>query len=810
MRNTIKKYNNKQGFTLLEIAIVLVLIGLVLAPAIAIYKNYRIDKDWTETEEKLDIAVNELGGFRSIYSRYPCPASQTAVPGDANYGFEDCSINPAGSCINGICTYSSNISGQFVLVGALPFKTLNLQESESYDTQLNRFKYAVTRDLTVSSTFTMSGGGIGIIDKTGASIIDLEDTAHFVILSHGPNKISGYTRAGLQSAICTTSPALEQENCDANSVFLSGEKDNNFDDRIKFFSSIMPTEWQISSANNDNIHLKNIHSFAVGVNTSTSLTTSEKVIAKISPSSSGTVQASGDFYSATLCEEGATGAVDCFAPRLIAGSLNDDGTRLEAETTIGSGISCYRPSQGEDGYLVGVEIKRAMCADEVFASCPNGSFMKGVDADGSVICDTAPEPGCAASNIITTCGDNGVIQEARSGEYRQVYSGECRMITDYDENYFENALEGLDYDQINDFIDNINNEERTIVDCGPNSNYSLIRDTYQCSAGTWDHISAHETLSRWWTWPTNPTAAAGWPAETGYTGTDPENNIGNHDCWCREDYRVAGPYACPSGFTGTVINILVHACPQTRHSWHRIYSNTSQCVCEPGTVTETQSCNSYYDEVNGTSGTNGLSGQVTLTYDVTCVNNEQVTSNTPIANTNDCSCEPDDPNIDRSFCDSGYTNSWSWNGGVETGVATLSVSNWICPATTSGGMPDPGYFEDPVPYSPIPSCVCDSGLTDTVTQNCPSNLSGTLTYEREWDCANNNWEAEENWELISNDCRACSWKEPSGAANFEDTQQGEKVGSTCSCDEIAGSICWDYGSSNFKVWGACQCTVQME
>ncbi len=812
MRNTIKKQNNN-GFTLLEIAIVMVLIGLVIAPAIALYQNYRIDKDWTETEEKLNIAVNELGGFRSIYSRYPCPASQTAMPGDANYGFEDCSINSAGSCVNGVCTYSSNIAGQFVTVGALPFKTLNLQESESYDTRLNRFRYAVTRDLTVSSTFTMSGGGIGIIDKTGTSIIDQPDTGHFVIISHGDNKIGGYTRAGLQSAICTAAPTDEQENCDADGVFLSGEKDNGFDDRIKFFSSIMPTEWQISATNNDEIHLKNINSFAVGADTATDLSTAEAVTVKTSPSSSGTVRASGSFYSATLCEEGANDPVDCFAPRLIAGSLNDDGTRLEAETTGGSGMSCYRPSTGEDGFLVRIENGQAICEDEIFASCPTGSFIKGVDANGSVICDASPAPGCGDQGIVTTCGDDRTLSGIHSGGYRQLYSGECRMITDYDAAYFATNLAGMDRNQIDARIDEINNEDRVIEYCGPNAIGSLIRDTYQCNSGEWSHISAHETLRPQWTFRADPLATGGWPAETGYSGSDPDNVIGNHDCWCREDYRVTGSYPCPSGFTGNQFDILKHSCPQTSHIWHTIYTDNSQCVCQPGTITQTQSCNSYYDEINNTSGTHGLSGNVNLTYDVACVDNAQVTASTPSnVDTSECYCPSNDPNINRSYCPTGTTNSWSWDGGVETGVEALSISNWICPDTTSGGLPDPGYWGTPAEHSPIPSCTCDTNLTDTVTQDCPSNLSGDgLVYEREWDCSINNWEAEENWELISSDCKTCSWTAPPGAASLEDVPHGKKVDSKCSCDASPALLCWDYGNnSDFKKWNGCQCTVQVD
>ncbi len=819
MCGTIKKDINETGFSLIELAIVMVLIGLVMAPAISLYHNYRVDKDWKETEKKMNIAVNEIGGFRSIYSRYPCPASQTAVPGDLFYGYEynkDCTDTASiatGSCVNGVCAYSSNIAGKRVIVGSLPFKTINLSESDAFDTNLNRFRYAVTEDLTMSATFSMSGGGVGIIDKTGASIIDQPDTAHFTIISHGSNKISGYTRAGVQSATCASATPLEQENCDGDGVFSSGEIDNDFDDRIKFFSNVMPSEWQISANDRNEIHLKGDRSFAVGVGVGTDLSAAETGTIRTSPASTGSIKASNNFYSATLCEYGASGSVDCFAPRLIAGSLNHDGTRLEAETTSGSGMSCYKPSLGEDKYLVGIEDGKAICEDEIFVSCPSGSFIKGIDVSGKVTCDSAPDPRCENMDIVTTCGDDRTLTGTYSGGYSQVYSGECRMITDYNSAYFANALAGLDLNQIEEFIYSINAEDRTVQDCGPSVSKSQVRDTYQCSSGTWNHVSAHEKLYYWWGFPSDPNAGGSWPAETSYTGTDPNNNNGNHDCWCREDYKVT-THHCPSGFSGQQIYVQKHKCPQTSHRWQTVYTDSSQCICQPGITTTTKSCNEYYDEVNGTSNTTGLSGNVTLTYDITCEGNVPVTSTVPSGiDTSGCFCPSNDPYIQRSYCPTGTTNSWSWSEGAETGVEAASISNWTCPTTTSNSIPDPGSWGAPVPHNPIPACVCDESLKTTEWEACPSNLHGTgITYEKEWDCVTGTWEPEEDWEVISKDCNSCSWTAPSGSPSIEEYPLGgfsKRVGNLCRCDSGPSAFCWSDGATGYDVWTNCQCTVQI-
>ena len=63
MRNALKGKTKStmlrnEGFSLLELAIVLVLVGMVIAPAISLYHQYRVDKDWDETELDIDSVLN--------------------------------------------------------------------------------------------------------------------------------------------------------------------------------------------------------------------------------------------------------------------------------------------------------------------------------------------------------------------------------------------------------------------------------------------------------------------------------------------------------------------------------------------------------------------------------------------------------------------------------------------------------------------------------------------------------------------------------------------------------------------------------
>lgn len=833
MRNPItiiRQLKDEQGFSLIELALVLVMAGLVITPAISIYHQQSIENDWDRTETSVDTSTDELGRFRSIHGRYPCPASRTSAPGDLTYGHEDCTVHAAGTCVDGTCTFTSNIPGQLVLSGSLPFKTLNLQETNSYDSYLNRLDYAVTLDLTSNTTFALDGGGINITDKSVVplSIINPPDRAHFVVISHGSNQFGGTTKSGIANLGCLSGALPEQENCDLDATFVSGEIDNDFDDRISFFSGIALAEWQTSELNLDEIHLKNATNLAIGASAATDLSTAEQASVSTFAAESGSIIASdaenpgeGRFYSERLCEFDATAATvntKCFSPPLFAGDLTPhiSPSRFEATTNPGSGMSCYVPGVSDE-FLVGIENGGPICEDEIYISCPNGTFVTGIDADGKVVCNTAPQPRCYTQNVAKTCGGTTSLATAvtgiADGEYDYAYSGECRKITDYNAAYFTAQMAGFtNMGQVTSMMATLNAETRTIEDCGPTSSNSQIRDAYQCNSGTLTHYSAHEKLHPWSSFPSNPNNFGYWAAETGYSGSDPSNTGYSHDCWCREDYR-ADTYSCTGGLTGTRVIIRKHTCPQTAHNWTTVYDSNDLCGCAPYTDTDLQSCNSYYDEVNLTTGTTGLIGDVIHTYDVTCSGNTPVRPATPTTtDTSACACPANADTVVRSYCPTGQENSWTSTYGPEVNVDGIDTTSWTCPATSSGGIPDPGSWGPATPHSPpAPACTCDASLTDEVIVTCPTGLEGLgLKYEREWNCGTGTWEAEADWELLEDNCKSCSWRS-AGAPSAEEFPYGgsdHKVGKVCSCGSAPADQCWDYGSPDYDIWTGCPCVPQ--
>ncbi len=870
MCSTIEKKHYEFGFSLLELAIVMVIAGLIIAPAMQIYHNYRIDKDWEETENNKALIVQEVGSFRTLFGRYPCPASITAVPGDIDYGLETagCHVLPPltpsypadGTCANGVCAY--NNGGKKIIVGAFPYKITDLFESESYDSKNSRFLYAVTANLTDSTAFDITNGGVGIINKAGTSVIQPPNSAHFVIVSHGNNKIGGYTKSGILTSACANGSAAEQENCDADGVFLSSGIDDDFDDRIAFFSAAPYAEWQKSIVDQNMIHLKNSNGIAVGASTATDLSAAEETTVKSAAIDTGSVLAQGDFFVQRLCDENAINiGTDCFAPRLIAGDLTPDpahSNRLEANTNPGYGISCYDKTSGDDEYLIGIENNAPICSDEIFISCPDGSFIKGIDANGVVKCNTAPLPRCYQVSKNTSChgkistNTTGNISDlvggTPSGGVEFLYSGECRMITDYDGSYFASKAPSFsDFDDVKDHIELLNdangngnkNDDRTVVDCSAGEAGSQVRDAYLCTAGNWSKISTHEKVYPYWNnFSSNPVGNGGawyWPAEMNYGGSDNANTNGNHDCWCREDYRTR-KVACTDGTLRAYV-IEKRKCPQTWNSWNNVYTNTDLCTCVETTTNNNLSCNEYYDELKPLppNTTTGILGNVTKKFNITCPTGPSGPSvqdpNPYDVEAASCKCIPNGPNeVITSYCPSGKTNSWFGPSGTPyIGVDGLDINSFVCPSgdisdSFGNNIPNPGANSNVAYSGIIPPCKCDNNLTKIVSKSCPSNLQNStadpnpIKYEVEWDCnilPNGGWEPESDWELLTPDtasvCSSCKW-ESSGAGTPSGGAYETILGDICNCS-LTPRICTELNASGIGTdphltHASCQCTVQ--
>ncbi len=223
---------NVRGFTLIEIAVVLVIVGLLLGGFIGSLSQRIETTQRQNTKQQLDDIKTALFGFASAYGRLPCPAAATS-------GGEE---SPVGG---GACLHPD---------GFVPGNTLGIDGAYNRDNLLidswgNPLRYSVTRSNL--SAFTKAPGPPHFDGIKDLGINNLDPD--LIICDGASNSGTGCTGTGNPSELINTAPFVvlslgkdggvmptpgvnQAENTDGNRVFVSRSYSNvaanPFDDLI--------------------------------------------------------------------------------------------------------------------------------------------------------------------------------------------------------------------------------------------------------------------------------------------------------------------------------------------------------------------------------------------------------------------------------------------------------------------------------------------------------------------------------------------------------------------------------------------------
>jgi prepilin-type N-terminal cleavage/methylation domain-containing protein len=181
------------AFTIVELAVVMAIIGLLLAGAMMTLSAQAEQRAIDETRRRLNAAVEGLVAYAVVNGRLPCPA----VVGVLKYGDED---PPAG----GACTNGYG--------GFLPARTIGFQPTDDLfyglDAWNNRIRYAVSSTAPTvcagapAAHFTTLGsmktygmsckpGDLDVCTTAGACAaanrVVAQNTAAFIVYSVGKN-----------------------------------------------------------------------------------------------------------------------------------------------------------------------------------------------------------------------------------------------------------------------------------------------------------------------------------------------------------------------------------------------------------------------------------------------------------------------------------------------------------------------------------------------------------------------------------------------------------------------------------------------
>lgn len=252
-----------KGFSLVEMAVVLVIIGLMLGGILMPLSTQMDQKKLIETRITLENAREALLGYAMANGRFPCPA---APPGTGVTAVESFATTPsAGNTTNGICTGFFN--------GYLPGVTLGLTPTNStgyiVDAWNNPIRYAISNALDpnavvppahIFTAFSLApataagmknagmtyiasqnllyvcASGSGITATTCGTATQLTNGAVFVIYSTGKNAATGGTgtdEAANPNPNSTNNDPVFVNHDPASSSATNGE----FDDVMDWVSS---------------------------------------------------------------------------------------------------------------------------------------------------------------------------------------------------------------------------------------------------------------------------------------------------------------------------------------------------------------------------------------------------------------------------------------------------------------------------------------------------------------------------------------------------------------------------------------------
>lgn len=398
----IGKMQRLGGFTLIEMAMVTLIIGILMGPLLLLYRSSVSNKQLEVTNENLQLASEALTEFAGNNERYPCPARLDLGPGDPFYGVPDCrdgfgysgftEPTTPGDCHAGICraTGFRDLDGDGtndpILIGAVPFQIMNegdtvgappnippsiknsvmLPASEVIDGWGRKLTYAVTESMTDSASFSVYSGVIEAVDENGKSLLDKPGTAHFALISHGDDGSGAYTTQGKLVEDCKIGE-IDSKNCQQLGTVVSGLRSlasgtNYNDDVVKYISYTASSIWTASSMVEGAIY--NVPGGRVGIGTE---------------DPNDMLEVAGNLQALELHTKEFCGLADdpdeCYDPAIIAGDV----------PAANGGLRC--PS-GQ--VLQAIQNKTPVCITPSVAagnaSCPAGQVVVGVSNFGNVKC----------------------------------------------------------------------------------------------------------------------------------------------------------------------------------------------------------------------------------------------------------------------------------------------------------------------------------------------------------------------------------------------------------------------------------------
>lgn len=258
--------SSKRGFSLIQMSILVVVAGIVLAAVVPGGKWGDYNQKIVANTAKLDAVESAMMVYMSKHGHRPCPASGAYKTQDTNFGWEagisavpqDYSTAYLGSnCTSGAVT-APLTDGANIVAGMIPTKSLNLTDDYAFDAWGRPFTYVVDKRTTIAfgtdtnNCYNMQRSGTqgGItINTTGGTLVDKVMVAYisYGTTGHGAFPPQGSTAAnridkGITDAdMVTNAGSASPLSSTFSTTLIQKNKTATFDDIVYYRKDTMNT-----------------------------------------------------------------------------------------------------------------------------------------------------------------------------------------------------------------------------------------------------------------------------------------------------------------------------------------------------------------------------------------------------------------------------------------------------------------------------------------------------------------------------------------------------------------------------------------
>lgn len=370
---------NEAGFSLIELAIVMVIIGLLTVPLLQRYNIYREQERLDYTTIAMNALNNALGDYYIAHGYYPLPADRAIAFGQTDHGKQVAlsaltALSP-GSCTsgNGACKVAGDPG--FAYTGGIPYVDLGIPYSDMVDGYKNLISYSVSEDMAdpARANDETRVGSITVnevkVATGGASTTTAHENIYYALTSYGNNGAGSFNVNGLQ--VPCDSGLAEGENCDLDAELMHnrsksfGNNSDYYDDYVQYVASSPAAIWALSEATPGGIY--NTNAGPIGIGTKTPDPGADK---KIKLDVVGDVKAD-NLRGQKYCDRD---GLNC----------------MLAEAIGGTGIITCAPGS----YLTAVAQNTAICTsmalDVIPKTCGANQYVSAIDAGGNITCSNLP------------------------------------------------------------------------------------------------------------------------------------------------------------------------------------------------------------------------------------------------------------------------------------------------------------------------------------------------------------------------------------------------------------------------------------